>query len=484
MKEDSRRPVTTLGQSPSRSRRTVVARLYLAFLILSIPGLIGSAAWAGSVADPLTLTEAIELGLEHDSALREVEIELEIARLELDAELSSFFLPTVSLSFSPPDLTTAGWSGGFSGSVDAGLSLPIGSSSQITGRVNVAWDAATGSWSASGWNLSINQHLVIGQPETALDGVDRRRATVADAEEALLEAEASLIVNVARSFFATLVAGDTLKRAQASMDDLEESLLRTQEDYKAGLVGEASVLEARIAALDAGIAVEDRAESLAETQEVFFGETLGSTQLLDLVPPAFDVDRMLAAARLLLLDETAIDAAVAVADVVVDAAEALASAEAALTRSRLAIDPEVTIRAGLSEDGLTIGWSSSLTLFSPTWSEQIEIARLEVELASEHLRSARRQAESAIRSARAELKTAVRDVDRLPLEEERWTLEENVMRSKLDGGTISESDWSGFLDELESFRLDASERSSSLFIALIQYRQALGYPLEWEEWLG
>ncbi len=469
----------------NRAERIQALQLVLALVVPICAGVLSVTCClaADSIDGPMTLSDAVRLGLENDPEIRQAEIELHIAGLELDAELSSFFLPTVSLTVTPPNLTSSGWTGGFSGSVTADLSLPIGTSSQLRGKLAVESDAATGSWSASGWSLSLSQCLAVAQPETALDSVDRRRNDVANAEAALRQARSDLIIDVTRSYLNLLSATDGLKRAERALDEAEESLRRACEAFDAGLVGETHVIEARICALDAEIAVEDRAESLEEVRNAFFGEALGSVEPSEMVPPAFAVDRMFEAVRSLLQDEGAILDAVASSSSVAGADESLASAEETLARSRLVIDPQLTIHAGLSENGLTIGWSSSLTVFSPCWSEEIEIARLQVELASERLRSAKRQVESSIRSDLAALKAAARDVDRLPLEEERWTLEEEVMRAKHDAGTIGEREWSDFLDQLESFRLEANERSTTLFVALIGYRYALGFPLEWEEWL-
>lgn len=437
----------------------------------------------GSDGTPLSLSEAIRIGLDQDPTLREAEIELEIARLELNAELSTFLLPTVNLNLSPPGLTTGGWSGAFTGSLSAGLSLPIGSSSQLSGKLNVGWDPATGSWSTDGWNVSYSQRLSVTQSATATDSIDKRREGVADAEAALAQARTDLVAEVSRSYARLLAAAASLEQAELGRAEAKQTLERTQTDFDTGLVAETTLITARIALLDSEIAYEDRAANLAESQDQFFGETLGLSAAVDLEPPSFALDSMVASAEALLVDQTAADAAVASFPAVTNAKDALASAEDTLRKGRLGIDPEITIQAGLSDKGYSLGWSAALTLFAPTWSEAVDIARLQVELAEERLRSATLQAESSIRSSQKSLQAALTDIDRLPLEQERWALEEQVMRSKLEAGSISEDDWKDFGEQLDAFQLDVNERSVTLFVALLEYRSALGFPLKWEEWL-
>lgn len=456
----------------------IVGAMLFTGVLTGVPGL--GAASEGTL---MTLAEAIRIGLEQDPTLRQAEIELEIARLELNAEISTFLLPTVDLDLSPPNLTTDGWAGTFSGTLSAGLSLPIGTSSQLSGKLNIDWDPATGSWSAEGWNVSYSQRLSVAQSDTATDAIDRHRQSVVDAEAALVQAQTDLVVNVSRSYSRLLSATALLEQAGLALAEAKQALDQTQADFEAGLVGEITLVKARIALLDSEITVEDRIADLAESQEQLFGETLGLPGAVELGPPDFALDAMVAAAGALLDDLEAISAAVASSSAVENAEASLTEAEGTLSRSRLGIDPDMTVQAGLSDKGFSVGWSVSFTLFAPTWSEEIDIARLRVKLAEQRLRSAMRQAESSIRSSQTDLKAALRDVELLPLEEERWVLEEQVMHTKLDAGSISQDDWSKFLEQLGAFQRDANERSITLFIALLEYRTALGLPLGWEEWL-
>ncbi|MEE8593421.1 MAG: TolC family protein [Candidatus Bipolaricaulota bacterium] len=437
----------------------------------------------GSESSTLTLVEAIRIGLEQAPTLRQAEIELEIARLELNAEFSTLLVPTVNLNLSPPGLTTAGWSAPFSGTLSAEVSLPLGTSSQLSGKLDVGWDPTTGSWSADGLNLSYSQRLSLAQSSTATDSIDKRRQNVADAESALGRVQAELVVDVAESFSQLLATAEALQKAELALAVAAQNLRQAKVDAEAGLVGETVVIQARISLLDAEISVDDRAVQLQDSQEEFFSQTLGLPAVVELVPPGFAFEAMVEAAGALVADEEAVAVAVASSSVVANAKEDLVGAQATLSKTRLGIDPDMTVQAGLSDKGFTLSWSVSLTLFSPTWSEEADIARLEVELAEVRLHNAISQATSSIRNSRADLDTAIRVLDRLPLEKERWALEEQMMRSKLESGLISQDDWDDFLEQLGGFQLDANERAVALFVALLEYRSFLGFPLEWEGWL-
>ena len=470
--------------TPFGARSPAVRTLFIIGIVACASVFVSALVIAsGSDGTPLSLPEAIRIGLDQDSALREAEIELEIARVELNAEFSTFLLPTVNMNLSSPSLTTGGWSGVFTGSLWAGLSLPIGSSSQLSGKLNVGWDPVTGSWSTDGWNVSYSQRLSVTQSSTATDSIDKRRKGVADAEAALAQARTNLVAEVSRSYARLLAATVSLEQAEVGWTEAKQTLERTQTDFDAGLVAETTLIKARIALLDGEITYEDCAADLAESQEQFFGETLRLPAAVDLEQPGFVLDSMVVVAEALLVDQDAAAAAVASFPAVTNAKDALASAEDTLHKSRLGIDPEIIIQAGLSEKGYSLGWSVALTLFAPTWSEAVDIARLQVELAEERLRSATFQAESSIRSSQKNLQGALTDIDRLPLEQERWALEEQVMRSKLEAGSISEEDWKDFGEQLDVFQVDVNERSVALFVALLECRNALGFPLEWEEWL-
>ena len=470
-------------------RRSATGSLFSTLLITGVvfwAGLLltGLSCFAdGSADETLSLAEAIHLALHSDPDLRQAEIDLEIARLEFNAEISRFLLPTVGLSLSLPDLTESGWSGDLEGSLSAGLSLPLGTSSQLSGRLSVSWDPATNAWNLGGWNLSYTQRLAITELETGSGSIDRRRRSVLEAEARLAQTEAEVAVNVARTFSKLLSAEASLSQAESTRMKADKNFQRIQDLFDAGAEGEATLIKAKISLLDAQIAVEERQAALDEVESEFFSLTLGLAEKRVLVPPDFSLEDMMQSARDLLSSEDLIAPAVASSSAVRNARDSLVAAEEALGKSQLGIDPDLAIQAGYSENGWSIGWAVSLTLFAPNWSEAIDIVRLQVELAEERLRSAEHQAEASILSDQMAMRNALRALDRLPLEQEKWALEEQMTRRKLEAGSISEESWDSFLEEMSTFLLDANGRSISLFVALLEYRNTLEFGLEWEEWL-
>ena len=57
------------------------------------------------------------------------------------------------------------------------------------------------------------------------------------------------------------------------------------------------------------------------------------------------------------------------------------------------------------------------------------------------------------------------------------------MTAKRTAGSISDTDWAQFLEEKGAFEIDAAGRATSLLVAHLTYRNALGMELNWEDWL-
>ncbi len=95
----NRRPVGVRVRATLPSVRTLLAigAVLCAGVFVCIVGVAN-----GLEDSALTLVEAIRIGLEQAPTLRQAEIELEIARLELNAEFSTHLVPTVNLNLSPP----------------------------------------------------------------------------------------------------------------------------------------------------------------------------------------------------------------------------------------------------------------------------------------------------------------------------------------------------------------------------------------------
>lgn len=437
----------------------------------------------GAKESGLTLAEAIGIAFQNEPGIREANIALEIARLELDAEVSKSLLPNLGLEVTSPTLNANGFSGEWAASLVGTLSLPLGTSSQFSGKLSTAWNATTNAWELGGWNLSYNQRFFLADLDAASGQLDKQRQAVSDAAEKLADEEASVITNVAQAYAQLLALGVSLSQAQSVLKEAEKNLSAVQASVNAGTEGESALVEAKIRLMDAQITVEEQEASFENTQSEFFRVTLGLSEVRPLLALELDVERLSAAATDLLSREDLVAPAVAASSTVRAGVDSLTAAQEELTATRMAILPDITIRAGLSDNGWSLGCTIAVDFFAPDRKEQIEMARLRVALAEEGLKSAKRQAENLILTAQSSLKSALRDQERLPLEEEKWTLEEQTMRKKLEAGTISEKAWDDFVEEKNAFSVDMMGRSTSFFVALLEYRNALGIELGWEEWL-
>ena len=103
-----------------------------------------------------------------------------------------------------------------------------------------------------------------------------------------------------------------------------------------------------------------------------------------------------------------------------------------------------------------------------------------MDLAEAQLEAAQEQVRNSLLNQQTALRKALEDLERLPLEEEKWLLEEQIARAKREAGTISERDWEEFLEGKQAFDLAKEGRATSLLLAFLAYRDGLKLELEWE----
>ena len=152
-----------------------------AFLCTAI---ILALSWIAS-ASALAVNEAIELALSNHPNIREEELKVQLAELQLQAALSTIGIPALDLQISAPTLSNDGFSNKVSGQFGAGFSLPWGTSSQVVGGLQWAWDRLTGDWTVPGWGISLVQIVDFTDPDTASDHIDQKRDAVERAREKL-----------------------------------------------------------------------------------------------------------------------------------------------------------------------------------------------------------------------------------------------------------------------------------------------------------
>jgi len=436
-----------------------------------------------AAAAPTTIADAVDLALEHHSELRQAELTLRLAELELDATLAVYTLPSLSLTVRPPEVTVDGLDGNLAATLGGSLSLPFASSSQVSGSLNLAWDVDDAAWDASGWALNYSQSLNLAQSSTVSDQVERARDAVDDAESALAAARNGVILATIEAYSGLLSDAAAIARATEALARAEDELASVQALAEEGLRGSTALSQAQLDALDARIRLETLTAAYERDLAAFARESLGVTEPIELTSFELALDVLRADAELLVAWDDPIDEAVDASSSVLAAIAGVEDAEDALAAALREVLPNVTVEAGYTSQGWVLGGSIEFDFFAPDRADQIEIARVSLQLAEEKLAAAREAALDGILRAQAALEAAVDDLDRLALETERWALEEEILAAKRASGAIAEDEWAEFLESKDAFELDALGREVTLLVAYLEYRDALGFDLDWKDWL-
>jgi len=438
---------------------------------------------SASSASTLTVNEAIELALSNHPNIREEELKVQLAELQLQAALSTIGIPALDLQISAPTLSNDGFSNKVSGQFGAGFSLPWGTSSQVVGGLQWAWDRLTGDWTVPGWGISFVQIVDFTDPDTASDHIDQQRDAVERAREKLEKARAAVIIETISRYGQLLSNGQGVDNAEADLIDAEENLATVEELATSGIRGEQSLLEARLQLLDAQIEVDKLRSSHEEQLTRFSLQWVGAEQLVALIPMRLDRETLIKAAADFLSDESVISTAIDISAEVDAAKEGAQEAERALQAAQRAALPSLSISAGITEQGWSVGCNLSLDLFSPNRGLQLEIAKVQLSLALQAVSTARIQRENYLADQFQALDNALCSLNRLPLEEEKLALEMGINRTRFEAGSISAAEWQAQLKAQNAFLIMAEERVTSLLLALLEFRDALGLDLHWEEWL-
>jgi len=450
-------------------------------VILWIAGICALSLFA--TAAQTTIVEAVDLALEHHSELRQAELTLRLAELELDATLAVYTLPSLSLTVRPPEVTVDGLAGELAATLAGSLSLPFASSSQVAGSLNLAWDVDDAAWGTSGWALNYSQRLDLAQSSTVSDQVERARDAVDDAETALAAARDGVILATIEAYTGLLSDAVAVEQATEAVARAEDELASVRALADEGLRGSTALAQAELDALDAQIKLDTLTTTYERDLATFARESLGLTEPIELATFNLPLDALRADAELLVAWEDPIDEAVDASSSVLAAIGAVEDADDALSSELRDVLPNVTVEASYTSQGWVLGGSIEFDFFAPDRADQIEIARVGLQLAEERLVAARETALDGVLRAQAVLEAAVDDLDRLALETERWTLEEEILAAKRASGAIAEDEWTEFLESKDAFELDALGREVTLLVAYLEYRDALGFDLDWKDWL-
>jgi len=431
----------------------------------------------------LPLDEAIVLALEHHSDVLQAELELRIAELQLEAAWARSTVPSIGLQVNPPDLSAAGFAEDIQGTIGVGISLPWGTQTSLLADLRLGWNRAAGEWSNPGWGIAYSQRLDLAQLDAGSEELIAKKQAVTDAEAALEQARNTIVLDTIEAYSGLLSAKALLDQALADLNQAEVDLDRMKEQLEAGIKGEASLLEAELAVLDAQITLE-QAEATYTTDKNTFGRvTLGSKEDFEPIAFALPLGDLSQVAVEMVIGAEIPEAAITDAPEVQAALERVADAKDALRAAHVEALPELTIQAGIDETGWKVSWGISFDLFEPDRFLEVDIAGANLDLAEAQLEDTQERVRNKILSQQAALGQSLEDLKRLPLEEAKWMLEEQVMQTKREAGAISEQDWEEFLEGKQTFDLTKDERVTSLLLAYLAYRDGLGLGLEWEEWL-
>ena len=431
----------------------------------------------------LPLCEAVSLALEHHPDVKQGELSLLLAELELEAAWARSTVPSIGLQVNPPDLSAGGLAEDIQGTFGVGVSLPWGTQTNLSADLRLGWNRATGEWSNPGWGIAYSQRLDLAQLDAGSEELIAKQQAVTDARLALEQARNTIVLDTIEAYSGLLSTNALLNQAQADLRLAEADLTQVEEQVEAGIKGEASRLEAELAVLDAQITLEQAETAYVTDKETFGRVTLGIREEFEAVAFALPLSLLTQAAAEMVIGAEIPQAAIVGVSDVQAAQQGVANAKEALRAARADALPELSIQAGIDEVGWKVSWGISFDLFNPDRFLEIDIAAVNVDLAKAQLEDTQERVRNSILNQQTTLRKSLEDLDRLPLEEEKWMLEEQVMQAKREAGAISEQDWEEFLEGKQTFDLTKDERITSLLLAYLAYRDGLGLKLEWEEWL-
>jgi len=431
----------------------------------------------------VTLSQAITIALAAHTNVRHAQLTLQLTELELDAAWAGAILPTIDLQINPPNLTAEGFPDSVAADLTAGLSLPWGTSSTVSTGLDLTWDSDRREWNMPGWGINYSQALDPSQPDAASQGLKNKKQAVEDAQTALLNAKNAVILDTVNTYSNLLNAKAQLDQAREDLKQAQTNFEQIEELVNTGVKGKTELQTAQLALLDAQIALDEQQVSFTTDKEAFARGTLRQDHEVEVVKFQLPAENLQNVATDLLSQVELVQPAVQESSDVANAQQSVTEAQANLAMARRFMLPALLVNAGIDERGWTLGWTISFELFAPDNQIEVEMAKARLLLAEEKLKATVEQVRDSILSQHAALRKALNSIERLPLEQEKWSLEESVKKEKFEAGTISEDDWEEFIDGKQQFDLEVDERVTSLLLAYLMYKAELRLELEWEEWL-
>jgi outer membrane protein TolC len=447
--------------------------------------LISCRGFAGSDPEPvaLTLKQAVTLALEHYPDVQQAALSLRLAELELEAAWARSTIPSISLQLAPPDLSMSGLSSSIQGIFGMAISLPWGTQTNLSADLKLAWDSKTGEWDIPGWGIIYSQQLDLAQLDVGAEELRAKQRAVTGAQSTLEQTRDDVVLKTIEAYSNLLTTKALLAQAETDLQQAQSAQTLVEGQVKAGMKGESSLQEAKLEVLNAQITLEQYRSSYAADKATFGRVTLGMDEDYEPVPIELVLENLKQTAAEPVNEEEILAAAISNAPAVKAAQEKVSDAKENLRVAQADALPKLSVEAGIDEQGWKVSWGISFDLFKPDRSLDVKIAAANLDLAESQLEAAKERVRNNVLDLDTALQKALEDLERLPLEEEKWALEETVNKAKLDAGLLSESDWHTFQEEKSQFEQTAKERGVSLLLAYLDYRVSLGLDLNWEEWV-
>jgi outer membrane protein TolC len=444
---------------------------------------VSAVAWC-AVDDqlaPLGISEAVQLALQNAPELRQAELSLALAKLELEAAEYGSFLPAIGLSVDLPRLSAGGFSDEIGASLAATVPLPWGSGN-VTASVGLAYDLTASSLALPTWQLSLSDLFDLAKPTSKAEDLASKKRAVDSATTSYATAENDLVTSTLKEYRTLLAEAQQAEQDSQTVDRLQSELDQVQSLIAQGYGGDQDLNQAQLALLDAQIQAQKSSQTYESDLESFCQRTLGLEENRQLEPLDLSMDDILAASHELLGMEIP-ESAIASSPAVISAQQGLDDATRALRSARCDALPSFSVKASVDASEWSVGVGVSFDLFAPDRWTQVKIAETQLAVAEQKLASAKQTALNAVLDQQTALLAATQNGERLALEQEKWQLEEQVTTAKHDAGSISDADWTDFLQQKNAFVVDADGRAAAVLMSYLTYRSALGLELNWEEWL-
>ena len=401
--------------------------LRTAGLVLSMAGILASSCHADESVPVLTVSEAVERALARDALVREAQQALESAQAELvrasactpilrtgaeSSAASSAGLDPES-AISGTDYSSQSYYSSIHVPMRGGTDLSL-STSALTSTTNSELRTGEGmefTYAGASVGASVSRPLPLFRDERVLTEGPRWSAdmSVRRAELALEEARRRVVGDTFTAFFGALRAQRQAEIAAASEREAAELLRIAQVKLERGKLAEIEVMEARVSADSAGVALR-RAESLAATAldslKNFLG--MGLEQAVQL-----SHDEMAAATAPSLGEAALVERAIAQRADLQQLKWEIRSAELAVRQAEAQCRPGASLGAGYTRTGQAATISESFhELVNPSWYVGLvfttSLTRREDRAGIEHARSSLRLAQINEQLHRDEVRLEIR----------------------------------------------------------------------------